>query len=80
MEPRCKTVFRNTLANANATRPWQIYADFAQHPIDMARPLYAQDPLAIDLDATSYAFDATTIDLCLSIYPWAPFRAHKAAI
>jgi len=77
---RCKTVSRNTLANANATRPWQIYADFAQHLIAMARPLYAQDPLAIDLDATVYAFDATTIDLCLSVYPWAPFRANKAAI
>jgi hypothetical protein len=77
---RCKTVSRNTLANANATRPWQIYADFAQHLIAMARPLYAQDPMAIDLDATVYAFDATTIDLCLSVYPWAPFRAYKAAI
>jgi hypothetical protein len=77
---RCKTVSRNTLANANATRPWQIYADFAQHLIAMARPLYAQDPMAIDLDATVYAFDATTIDLCLSVYPWAPFRVHKAAI
>jgi hypothetical protein len=77
---RCKTVSRNTLSNANATRPWQIYADFAQHLIAMARPLYAQDPLSIDLDATVYAFDATTIYLCLSVYPWAPFRAHKAAI
>jgi len=77
---RCKTVSRNTLANANAIRPWQIYADLAQHLIAMARPLYAQDPLAIELDATVYAFDATTIDLCLSVYPWAPFRAHKAAI
>ena len=77
---RCKTVSRNTLSNANATRPWQIYADFAQHLIAMARPLYAQDPMAIDLDATVYAFDATTIDLCLSVYPWAAFRAHKAAI
>ncbi len=77
---RCKTVSRNTLANANATRPWQIYADFAQHLIAMARPLYAQEPLAVDLDATVYAFDATTIDLCLSVYPWAPFRAHKAAL
>ena len=69
---RCKTVSRNTLANANA--------NLAQHLIAMARPLYAQDPLAIELDATVYAFDATTIDLCLSVYPWAPFRAHKAAI
>ena len=77
---RCKTVSRNTLAHANATRPWQIYADFAQHLIGLARPLYAQDPLAIDLDATVYAFDATTIDLCLSVYPWAPFRTNKAAI
>ena len=77
---RCKTVSRNTLANANATRPWQIYANLAQHLIAMARPLYAQDPLAIELDATVYAFDATTIDLCLSVYPWASFRAHKAAI
>lgn len=77
---RCKTVSRNTLANANATRPWQIYADFAQHLIAMARTLYAQEPLAIDLDATVYAFDATTIDLCLSVYPWAPFRQCKAAV
>jgi len=77
---RTKTVARNTLANANATRPWQIYADFAQHLIGIARPLYADEPLALDLDATVYAFDATTIDLCLSVYPWAPFRAAKAAI
>jgi hypothetical protein len=77
---RCKTVSRNTLSNANATRSWQIYADFAQHLIAMARPLYVKEPMAIDLDATVYAFDATTIDLCLSVYPWAPFRAHKAAI
>ena len=77
---RCKTIARNTLANANATRPWQIYADFAQHLIGIARPLYAGEPLAVDLDATVYAFDATTIDLCLSVYPWAPFRSAKAAI
>lgn len=77
---RCQTISRNTLANANATRPWQIYADFAQHLIGMARPLYANEPLGIDLDATVYAFDATTIDLCLSVYPWAPFRRAKAAI
>ncbi len=73
---RCRTISRNTLANANATRPWQIYADFAQHLIGLARPLYAKDPL----DATVYAFDATTIDLCLSVFPWAPFRTTKAAI
>ena len=77
---RCATISRNTLANANATRPWQIYADFAQHLIDMARPLYVSEPLGLDLDATVYAFDATTIDLCLSVYPWAPFRKTKAAI
>jgi Domain of unknown function (DUF4372)/Transposase DDE domain len=77
---RCSTISRNTLSNANTTRPWQIYADFAQHLIGIARPLYAQDPLAIDLDATVYAFDATTIDLCLSVYPWAPFRKAKAAV
>jgi hypothetical protein len=77
---RCQTISRNTLANANATRPWQIYADFAQHLIGMARPLYAQEPLGIELDATVYAFDATTIDLCLSVYPWASFRSAKAAI
>jgi len=77
---RCHTISRNTLANANATRPWQIYADFAQHLIRMARPPYAKDPLGIDLDATVYAFDATTIDLCLSVFPWAPFRTTKAAI
>lgn len=77
---RCATISRNTLANANATRPWQIYADFAQHLIGIARPLYAKEPLALDLDATVYAFDATTIDLCLSVYPWAPFRSTKATV
>jgi hypothetical protein len=77
---RCSTISRNTLANANATRPWQIYADLAQHLIGIARPLYASEPLAVDLDATVYAFDATTIDLCLSVFPWAPFRQAKAAV
>jgi len=77
---RCKTIARNTLSNANAVRPWQMYADFAQHLIGIARPLYANEPLAVDLEATVYAFDATTIDLCLSVYPWAPFRSAKAAI
>ena len=77
---RCPTISRNTLANANATRPWKMYADFAQHLIGTARPLYAGEPLAVDLDATVYAFDATTIDLCLAVYPWAPFRSTKAAI
>jgi len=78
---RCKTISRNTLANANATRPWQMYAYLAQHLIGIARPLlYAEEPLAIALDAAVYAFDATTIDLCLSVYPWAPFRSAKADI
>ncbi|MCB2021404.1 MAG: IS4 family transposase [Rhizobacter sp.] len=73
-------VARNTLANANAVRPWQIYADLAQHLIGIARPLYASEPIGLDLKETVYAFDATTIDLCLSVYPWAPFRSTKAAI
>ncbi len=80
MRFRCKTISRNTLSNPNAMRPWQMYADFAQHLIGIARPLYADEPFAVDLDATVYAFDATTIDLCLSVYPWAPFRSAKAAI
>jgi hypothetical protein len=73
-------VARNTLANANAVRPWQIYADLAQHLIGIARPLYASESIGLDLKETVYAFDATTIDLCLSVYPWAPFRSTKAAI
>ena len=73
-------VARNTLANANATRPWQIYAELAQHLIAIARPLYANEPIGVELNETVYAFDATTIDLCLSVYPWAPFRSTKAAI
>jgi hypothetical protein len=77
---RCSTVSRNTLANANATRPWQIYADLAEHLIGIARGLYAGEPLALDLDATVYAFDATTIDLCLSVFTWTPFRSTKAAV
>ena len=77
---RCQTISRNTLANANATRPWQIYADFAQHLIGLARPLYVQEPFGLELDATVYAFDASTIDLCLSVFAWAPFRSTRAAI
>lgn len=77
---RCATISRNTVANANATRPWQIYSDFAQHLIGIARPLYASEPIGIDLDATVYAFDSSTIDLCLSVYSWAPFQSTKAAI
>jgi len=73
-------VARNTLANANATRDWRIYADFAQHLIGTARRLYADEPFGADLSSTIYALDATTIDLCLSVFPWAPFRSTKAAI
>ena len=71
---------RNTLANANATRDWRIYADFAQRLIRTARDLYASEPLGIQLDNTIYALDSTTIDLCLSLFPWAPFRSTKAAV
>jgi len=73
-------VSRNTLANANEKRDWRIYADFAQALISIARRLYAQDPFAVELDHTVYALDATTIDLCLSVFPWAPFQRSKAAI
>ena len=73
-------IARNTLANANAVRDWRIYADFAQHLIGIARRLYANDLLALDLDETVYALDSTTIDLCLSVFPWAPFRSTKAAV
>ncbi len=71
---------RNTLANANAVRDWRIYADFAQRLIVTARRLYANESLGIELNATVYALDATTIDLCLSLFPWAPFRSTKAAV
>jgi len=73
-------VARNTLANANAVRSWRIYADFAQSLIGIARPLYADEPFAVDLKDTVYALDTTTIDLCLSVFPWAPYQSTKAAI
>jgi len=73
-------VARNTLANANATRDWRIYCDFAQRLIGIARGLYAEEPLGIELRDTVYALDSTTIDLCLSMFPWAPFRSTKAAV
>ena len=73
-------VARNTLANANAVRDWRIYADFARSLIGIARRLYAQEPCGIELQETVYALDATTIDLCLSVFPWAMFRSAKAAI
>jgi len=73
-------VRRSTLADANERRDWRVYANFAHTLIDMARPLYADTDLGLDLDATVYALDATTIDLCLSLFPWARFRKTKGAI
>jgi len=73
-------VRRSSLADANERRDWRIYADFARTLIDIARPLYADTGLGLDLDATAYALDATTIDLCLSMFPWARFRKAKGAI
>jgi hypothetical protein len=73
-------VSRSTLADANEARDWRIYADFAQALIAQARKLYAQDSFGVDLSNTVYALDATTIDLCLSVFPWAPFRSTKAAV
>jgi hypothetical protein len=73
-------VSRSTLADANEVRDWRIYAEFAQSLIGIARRLYAGEPFGVDLKDTVYALDASTIDLCLSVFPWAPFRSTKAAI
>lgn len=73
-------VARSTLADANEKRDWRIYADFAQSLIQTARRLYADEDLGLELDNTVYALDATTIDLCLSVFPWAHFRKNKAAV
>ena len=73
-------VSRSTLADANDAHDWRIYAEFAQVLIRIARPLYASDPIGVDLDQSLYALDSTTIDLCLSLFPWARFRKHKAAV
>lgn len=73
-------VSRSTLADANERRDWRIYAEFAQKLIVTARKLYAQEPLGVDLTNTVYALDATTINLCLSVFPWALFRTAKAAV
>jgi hypothetical protein len=70
-------VARSTLADANETRDWRISADFAQALIARARALYYDEPLAVELAETAYAFDATTIDLCLALFPWARFRRAK---
>ena len=73
-------VARSTLADANEARDWRIHAEFAQHLIRIARRLYLNEPFGVDLKETVYALDATTIDLCLTLFPWAPFRSTKAAI
>ena len=73
-------VSKSTLADANEARDWRIYADFAQSLIRIARPLYADEELGLDLDNTVYALDASTIDLCLSVFPWALFRSTKSAV
>jgi len=75
-----RRVSRSTLADANERRDWRIYADFAQVLIHMARPLYANEDLGIDLRHTAYTLDSTTIDLCLSLFPWARFRKSKGAV
>ena len=73
-------IARSTLADANETRDWRIFADFAQTLIRHARGLYLDEPFAVELAQTAYAFDATTIDLCLALFPWARFRRTKAAV
>ena len=73
-------VARSTLADANENRDWRIYADFAQSLIQTARRLYADEDLGLELDNTVYALDATTVDLCLTVFPWAHFRQTKAAV
>jgi hypothetical protein len=74
------TIAHSTLADANRTRDWRIYADLAQGLIRRARQWYAHEPLGVELDQTIYALDSTTIDLCLSLFPWARFRSTKAAV
>ena len=73
-------VARSSMADANEAHDWRIFADFAQVLIGVARPLYLHDPIGVDLDHSLYALDSTTIDLCLSLFPWARFRQHKAAV
>jgi hypothetical protein len=73
-------VARSTLADANESRDWRIYAEFAQSLIAIARRLYANEPFGVDLNETVYALDTTTVDLCLSVFPWAPFMSTKAAV
>jgi len=73
-------VSKSTLADANEKRDWRIYADFAQVLIHIARSLYAKEEFGVELDQTVYALDSTTIDLCLSLFPWAKFRKRKAGV
>src|SRR3990172_7728169 len=73
-------ISRNTLAHANQQRDWRIYADFARILIAQARALYQHEAFAVGLDETVYAFDSTTVDLCLSLFPWAQFRRRKSAV
>jgi len=73
-------ISRNTLAHANERRDWRIYADFARVLIAQARALYQHEPLGVELEQTVYAFDSTTVDLCLSLFPWAQFRRRKSAV
>ncbi len=73
-------VSRTTLAKANENRDWRIYADFAQVLINIARKLYTNEDFGVQLKQAAYALDSTTIDLCLSLFPWAKFRKHKAAV
>ena len=77
---RSSGVARSTLSRANEQRDWRIYADFAQALIRIARPLYADEDLGLELDNTVYALDASTIDLCLSVFPWALFRSTKSVV
>ena len=73
-------ISRSTLAEANEKRDWRMYADFCQILISQARSLYADEDFGVELKETAYALDSTTIDLCLSLFPWASFRKHKAAV
>ena len=73
-------ISRSTLADANEIRDWKIYADFAQVLIKIARPLYKNEDLGLELETTIYALDSSTIDLCLALFPWAKFRKTKAAV
>ena len=74
------SISRSTLADANYQRDWRIYADFAQALIKIARPLYADDELGLDLKNTVYVLDSSTVDLCFSVFPWALFRSTKSAV